>query len=165
MSNVILIVLRRLRTPLIILVIVYAIAAVGMTLIPGIDDQGNPWKMSLFHAFYFVSFMGTTIGFGEIPYEFTDAQRFWVLLCIYTSVIAWLYGIGTMLGLIQDPAFQQAVTHQTFQRSIKRIKAYLNWAYKPSSSTITKNALAALNWKTSLSLPLHLMQTLPNQTT
>ena len=62
--------------------------------------------MNFFHAFYFVSFMGSTIGFGEIPYAFTDAQRAWVLITIYTSVVAWLYTIGTLLSLIQDQAHQ-----------------------------------------------------------
>ena len=120
MSSIIFMALRRLRRPLIVLTLVYAIATLGMTLIPGIDDQGNVWHMSFFHAFYFVSFMGSTIGFGEIPYEFTDSQRLWVLCCIYISVIAWLYAIGSMLSLIQDPAFKHAITYQTFSRTVKQ---------------------------------------------
>jgi len=120
-SDIFFLVLRRLRTPLILLISTYAIATLGMTLIPGIDPDGNPWSMSFFHAFYFVSFMGTTIGFGEIPYEFTDTQRAWVLVCIYTSVVAWLYGIGTMLRLVQDETFRNAVAQRAFKLSIKRI--------------------------------------------
>ena len=120
MSNIIFMALRRLRRPLIVLILVYSFATLGMTLIPGVDDQGNVWHMSFFHAFYFVSFMGSTIGFGEIPYEFTDSQRLWVLCCIYVSVIAWLYAIGNMLSLIQDPVFRHAVTYQTFSRTIKQ---------------------------------------------
>ena len=77
--------LRRLRGPLIILISVYGIAVLGLTLIPGVNPEGNPESMSIFHAFYFVSFMGSTIGFGEIPHPFTDAQRMWVLVCIYFS--------------------------------------------------------------------------------
>ena len=121
MSDIFFLVLRRLRTPLILLIVVYAIATFGMTLIPGLDPDGQPWKMSFFHAFYFVSFMGTTIGFGEIPYPFTDAQRVWVLICIYTSVIAWLYAIGNMLRLLQDETFQNALARGSFERSIRRI--------------------------------------------
>ena len=75
--------------------------------------------MGFFHAFYFVSFMGTTIGFGEIPYEFTDLQRAWVLVCIYTSVISWLYGIGSVLRLVQDETFLHAVVKRRFQNSIQ----------------------------------------------
>ena len=121
MSDIFFLVLRRLRTPLILLVAVYAIATFGMTVIPGEDPNGQVWKMSFFHAFYFVSFMGTTIGFGEIPYAFTDAQRGWVLVCIYTSVIAWLYAIGNMLRLLQDETFQNALSRGVFERSIRRI--------------------------------------------
>lgn len=121
MSDIFFLVLRRLRAPLILLILMYAVATLGMTLIPGVDPSGEPWRMSFFHAFYFVSFMGTTIGFGEIPYAFTDAQRAWVLVCIYTSVVAWLYAIGNMLKLLQDETFQSAVAHRNFERGIKRI--------------------------------------------
>ncbi len=121
MPTVFFLVLRRLRNPLIILVFVYAVAVLGLTLIPGVDDQGRPWRMDFFHAFYFVSFMGSTIGFGEIPYAFTDEQRFWVLVCIYISVFAWLYAIGTALAMIQDPSFRYAVTHNSFSRDVRRI--------------------------------------------
>lgn len=123
MSNIIFMALRRLRRPLILLIMVYAIATLGMTMIPGVDDQGNVWHMSFFHAFYFVSFMGSTIGFGEIPYPFTDTQRLWVLCCIYISVVAWLYAIGNMLSLVQDPAFRHAVTYQAFTRTVKRFNS------------------------------------------
>ena len=121
MSDIFFLVLRRMRAPLILLVSVYAIATLGMTLIPGVDPAGEAWRMSFFHAFYFVSFMGTTIGFGEIPYQFTDAQRAWVLVCIYTSVVAWLYGIGNMLRLVQDDTFRNAVAERAFRNSINRI--------------------------------------------
>ena len=97
MSDIFFLVLRRLRVPLILIILVYSVATLGMALIPGTTLDGDVWHMSFFHAFYFVSFMGTTIGFGEIPYPFNDAQRAWVLVCIYTSVITWLYGIGTCL--------------------------------------------------------------------
>ncbi|MFT5573445.1 MAG: voltage-gated potassium channel [Cryomorphaceae bacterium] len=121
MSDIFFLVLRRLRLPLIVLIFVYAAATLGMTLIPGVDDQGNVYRMSFFHAFYFVSFTGTTIGFGEIPYAFTDSQRAWVIVCLYTSVVAWLYGIGNMLRLLQDETFLKAVAHRAFQGSIARI--------------------------------------------
>jgi hypothetical protein len=120
-SDIFFLVLRRLRTPLILLISVYAVATLGMTLIPGVDPNGEPWRMGFFHAFYFVSFMGTTIGFGELPYPFTDLQRAWVLVCIYTSVVAWLYGIGTVLRLTQDETFISAVAQRAFKLSIKRI--------------------------------------------
>ncbi len=69
MHNLLYLLLRRMRVPLIVVILAYAISMIGLVLIPGVDDQGNPWQMSFFHAFYFVSFMGSTIGFGEIPYR------------------------------------------------------------------------------------------------
>ena len=121
MSNIIFLILRRLRAPLIGVVVVYSIAVLGLTIIPGMDNEGNPWRMDFFHAFYFVSFMGSTIGFGEIPYPFTDAQRLWVLFSIYISVIAWLYAIGSLISLFQDTAFRHAVTHSSFTRNVRRL--------------------------------------------
>ncbi|MDH3282267.1 MAG: NAD-binding protein [Gammaproteobacteria bacterium] len=121
MHNLVFIFLRRLRGPLIVLILVYAISVLGLVMIPGIDDQGQPWNMDFFHAFYFVSFMGSTIGFGEVPYPFTDAQRFWVLFCIYITVFAWLYAIASTLTLLQDPALQHAVTHNSFARNVRNM--------------------------------------------
>lgn len=118
---VIFLALRRLRGPLITLISVYAVATLGLTLIPGVDGDGNPTRMGFFHAFYFVSFTGSTIGFGEIPHAFTDAQRLWVLVCIYFSVVAWLYAIGRGIALSQDPAFRQAMTRGAFEHTVKRI--------------------------------------------
>jgi len=149
MSDIFFLVLRRLRTPLILLISVYAIATFGMTLIPGIDPDGQPWRMSFFHAFYFVSFMGTTIGFGEIPYPFTDAQRAWVLVCIYTSVISWLYAIGTMLRLLQNETFQNALARGVFHRSIKRIDQtfYIICGYGETGALINRG-LSELGFQT-----------------
>ena len=110
------------RTPLIMLICAYAVSVLGFVLIPGLDDQGQPWKMDFFHAFYFVSFMGSTIGFGEIPYPFTGAQRLWTLFTIYATVIAWLYSIGTLLTLLQTPLFQAEVTRNAFVRKVKKIR-------------------------------------------
>lgn len=140
MSDIFFLVLRRLRAPLILLISVYAIATLGMTLIPGVDPNGEPWSMSFFHAFYFVSFMGTTIGFGEIPYAFTDAQRAWVLVCIYTSVVAWLYGIGNVLRLLQDDTFINAVSQRNFRHSIQRTDTpfYITCGYGETGQFITR---------------------------
>src|SRR6056300_524915 len=102
MNTLIYIMLRRLRMPLLVLIFVYAVSTLGLVLIPGQDDQGQPWRMDFFHAFYFVSFMGSTIGFGEVPYPFTPGQRMWTLVCIYSTVIAWLYAIGSSLAILQD---------------------------------------------------------------
>jgi voltage-gated potassium channel len=107
MNNIIFIFFRRMRLPLLLLVTVFSITALGLTLIPGQDADGNVWYMSYFHAFYFVGYMSTIIGFGEIPYPFTDAQRLWVMFSIYSTVIVWLYAIGTLINLVQDKTFQE----------------------------------------------------------
>ena len=121
MNMAILLILRRLRPPLIVLISAYAIAVAGFTLMPGVDDQGEPWRMSFFEAFYVVSYTGSTIGFGEVPYEFTGAQRLWTVVSIYLTVIAWLYSVGTIISLIQDSTFRAALTRNHLNRSIRRM--------------------------------------------
>ncbi|AHE98738.1 potassium channel family protein [Thioalkalivibrio paradoxus] len=122
MDKVLSLFLRRMRAPLLALTAAYSISVTGLVLIPGIDDQGEPWRMDFFHAFYFVSYMATTIGFGEIPHAFSEAQRMWTTVTVYLSVIAWLYAIGKILTLVQDPTFKLAVSQQTFDRSIRRLR-------------------------------------------
>lgn len=121
MNNVFYVLLRRLRFPLITMILVYASSILGFVLIPGMDDQGNPYRMDFFHAVYFVSFMGSTIGFGEIPYAFTDGQRMWTLVTIYATVIAWLYGIGTILALLQEPVFGRMLRRRAFVAKVRHI--------------------------------------------
>lgn len=122
MPNIFYLLLRRLRSPLIVLIVVYSVSVLGFVLIPGIDDEGNAWRMDFFHAFYFVSFMGSTIGFGEIPYAFTEPQRLWATICIYGTVVSWLYGIGSTLTMLQDPAFRKLLTDNKFRRQVARIR-------------------------------------------
>ncbi len=122
MNQVIFLILRRMRAPLVVLIVAYAISILGMVLIPGTDAEGKPWHMDFFHAFYFVSYMATTIGFGELPYEFNAAQRMWTVVAVYFTVIAWLYAIGKILSLIQDPAFKQAVVENAFARGVSYMR-------------------------------------------
>ena len=79
--------------------------------------------MDFFHAFYFVSFMGSTIGFGEIPYPFTDAQRMWTMVIIYATVVAWLYTIGSILALFQDQGFRHVLQFARFSKSVRRLQS------------------------------------------
>jgi Trk K+ transport system NAD-binding subunit len=113
--------LRRLRLPLIFLISVYAIGIVGLLLIPAVDPEGRPWRMSVFHAFYFISYTASTIGFGEIPYPFSDEQRLWSIVIIYLSVFGWAYTLGSVFSLAQDRAFRQAVTVSRFGRRVRRL--------------------------------------------
>ena len=140
MNNVIYLFLRRLRVPLITLIVIYSVSVLGFVLIPGVDDQGNEYRMDFFHAFYFVSFMGSTIGFGEIPYTFTPAQRLWTLLCIYATVISWLYGIGTTLALLQEPIFGRMLRRRSFISSVKQLNEpfYLICGFGVTGSVVVK---------------------------
>lgn len=120
-SNVVFLIMRKMRPPLLVLISVYTLALVGMTLMPGRDAQGQIWYMDFFHAFYFVSYMGTTIGFGEIPYAFSGAQRMWATFSLYLTVVAWIYAIGSLLTLVQNEALQRAIVERRFARTVKRI--------------------------------------------
>ncbi|WP_269531371.1 TrkA family potassium uptake protein [Chitinimonas sp. BJYL2] len=121
MPNIFFLVLRRMRAPLITLILIYAISVIGLVLIPGIDSNGQPYRMDFFHAFYFVSYTATTIGFGEVPFPFTYGQRLWVVVCIYLSVIGWAYGLGTLFSILQDKRFQQAVQLARFSAKVRHM--------------------------------------------
>ncbi|UXY13962.1 NAD-binding protein [Chitiniphilus purpureus] len=121
MPNVFFLVLRRMRAPLIALILIYSLSVLGLVLIPGVDAQGRPYRMDFFHAFYFVSYTATTIGFGEVPYPFTYPQRMWVVVCIYLSVIGWAYTIGSTFAILQDKSFQQAVQLARFAGRVRRM--------------------------------------------
>jgi len=114
MGDVLFLVLRRLRAPLITLIVVYAISVAGLALIPAVDAEGHPGRMSIFHAFYVMSYTATTIGFGEIPQPFTDAQRLWVTFTIYLSVICWAYALGSVFALVNDATFRAALARGMF---------------------------------------------------
>jgi Trk K+ transport system NAD-binding subunit len=105
-------VLRRMRAPLIVLILIFAISVLGLSLMPGEDAQGRPERMGLFESFYFMSYTATTIGFGELPNEFTSAQRMWVTFTIFLAVIGWAYAIGSLLALMQDQGFRQALARR-----------------------------------------------------
>lgn len=140
LDRVTFIVLRFMRTPIIVLVSVYAIAIIGMVLMPGRDAEGNPVHMGFFHAFYFLTYTATTTGFGEIPYAFTDAQRMWAILCLYISVIAWFYAIASIIRLVQNPHFVQAVAQRRFSRAVRRVTGpfYIVCGFGDRGSLLTR---------------------------
>ena len=122
LDRVSMIVLRYMRGPIFVLIFVYAVGITGMALIPGVDADGNPVYMNLFHAFYFFTYTATTTGFGEIPSQFSDAQRLWAIVCIYMGVIAWLYAIGSIFRLVQNPHFVLALNEHRFARTIRGLR-------------------------------------------
>ncbi len=123
LNNSFFLILRRMRAPIIALIVIYALAVIGLTLVPGIDAEGHAAPpLSFFHAFYFVSYTATTIGFGEIPNAFSDAQRLWVTVCIYLTVVGWSYSVVTLIALLQDKGFQNTLTLNRFARRVRRLK-------------------------------------------
>lgn len=123
MNSAFFLVLRRMRAPIILLIVIYGIAVIGLTLVPGVDAEGKPAApLSFFHAFYFISYTATTIGFGEIPNAFSDAQRLWVTICIYLTVVGWSYSVVTLIALLQDKGFQNTLTTNRFARRVRRLK-------------------------------------------
>jgi Trk K+ transport system NAD-binding subunit len=141
MDNIVFLIFRRMRAPLLVLILTYSVAIFGMVLIPGRDADGNVWHMDFFHAFYFVSFMASTIGFGEIPYAFTAAQRLWVSFSIFFTVVVWLYSIGTLLALLKDETFQRALTERRFTRKISRLREpfYLVCGYGQTGEALVRS--------------------------
>ncbi|MEZ5659124.1 MAG: NAD-binding protein [Burkholderiaceae bacterium] len=121
MSDVFLLMLRRLRAPMLVLIVVYGVAVGGLAMMPGQLPDGTPARLSIFHAFYIMSYTATTIGFGEVPHPFTDAQRLWVIVSIYLSVIAWAYAVGSVFALINDATFRSAVARSVFTWRVRGI--------------------------------------------
>jgi voltage-gated potassium channel len=140
MPNIFFLILRRLRAPIITLISIYAVSIFGLVIIPGQDDFGQVYRMDFFHAFYFVSYTATTIGFGEIPFPFTNAQRMWVVLCIYLSVIGWTYTLGSIFALTRDKALINAMKYSRFKSKVERLSEpfYLVCGYGQSGQLLCK---------------------------
>jgi len=120
-NHILWIIIRRMRMPLLVIIITFAISILGLVLIPGQDNNGNVYYMNFLDALYFVTYMASTIGFGEIPYEFTYAQRAWVLFSIYLTVIGWFYAIGALVALLQDKNLIRELKLAKFNKKIKNL--------------------------------------------
>ena len=114
--------MRRMRTPIIVLILVYFFSIIAMISVPGMDADGKPFYMSFLDAAYFMAILQTTIGFGEIPYSFTAAQRMLVFWLLLPNVVAWLYSVGTLLGLILDKQFQATFHANRFSKQVRWLK-------------------------------------------
>lgn len=140
MNSIFFMILRRMRAPLISIIVSFAIAVIGLTLMPGLDAAGKPWHMSVFEAFYVISYTATTIGFGELPYLFTNEQRLWMTFSIYLTVIPWFYAIGTIITLFQDASLRHAITSARFASSVAKLHEpfYLVCGYGETGSLLVK---------------------------
>lgn len=120
-SSVLFLALRRLRAPLIYLIVSFAVGIVGLVLIPGVGPDGQPWQMSVLQALYFMAYTASTTGFGEIPRPFTDTQRLWATVMIFSSVFGWAFLVARLIGLAQDRAFRGALIATRFARRVRAL--------------------------------------------
>lgn len=140
------IILRSMRRPLLFLIAVFAITVFGMVLMPGLPDiQGRPGHMSFFHAVYFLSYTATTTGFGEIPGEFSNAQRLWAIFSLFISVIAWLYALGSIISLLQNQHFKRAVEKRRFSLNVDGIQEpfFILCGFGDTGSLLTRGLVEA----------------------
>ena len=119
-TDAVFLILRRVRTPLVVLVSVFAVMTFGLSFMPGTEE--NPDRLSVFDSFYVISYTGLTIGYGEVPHAFSYPQRIWVTLTIYASVVAWSYSIGALLSLAQEQTFRRALALNRFTRKVRAIQ-------------------------------------------
>jgi len=121
-DNALWIILQKLRTPLLVIIVTYSIAILGMVLIPGVDDNGHVYHLTFFDAFYFVSYMASTIGFGESPFAFTYQQKLWVSFCIYLTVVGWFYGVGALVSAVTDRTLKFELMRSRFRKNVREIQ-------------------------------------------
>jgi voltage-gated potassium channel len=143
MDNIVWLTMRRMRTPLILMILVYSLSVFGMVLIPGQDETGRMVQVSYLDAAYFIAIMATTIGFGEMPVAFTEAQRLYTFIILFPNVVAWLYSIGTILSLFLDPQFRDVLHRSRFKRRIRWLGSpyYIVCGFGNTGSMIVKGLL------------------------
>jgi Trk K+ transport system NAD-binding subunit len=122
MNDIVWLTMRRIRTPLILMILVYSLSVFGMVQIPGQDEAGNPIQVTYLEAAYFIAILATTIAFGEIPTAFTPAQRLYAFIILFPNVIAWLYSIGTIISLFVDQQFRAVMARSRFSRRLRRMR-------------------------------------------
>lgn len=134
--------LQRMRTPFLIIIITYTISIIGLLIIDGVDTDGNLYKLTIFDAFYFISYTATTIGFGETPFAFTYPQRIWVSISIFFTVTGWFYSIGNLVALLRDNLFLQEFKKATFIRNVSSLRErfIIILGYNAITSEIIKKA-------------------------
>lgn len=120
-TDVIFLLMRRMRAPFIVVITTFSFCTAGLMLMPGVDAQGNPYRLTVFDAFYQMTITLTTVGYSEVPHAFSYPQRMWLSMSIYLVVISWAYAIGVFFSLIHDTGFQDAIAAQRFRRQVRRM--------------------------------------------
>jgi len=121
-NNAFWLILQKLRIPLLVIIVTYSIAILGMVLIPGLDDNGQVYHLTFFDAFYFVSYMASTIGFGESPFAFTYEQKLWVSFCIYLTVVGWFYAIGALVSVLSNQTLKHELMRSKFKKKVQALR-------------------------------------------
>lgn len=135
-------ILQRMRTPFLVIIVTYTVSIIGLLIIDGMDNDGNVYKLTIFDAFYFISYTATTIGFGETPFAFTYPQRIWVSMSVFFTVTGWFYSLGSLIALLQDKLFIQEFQKAKFIRSVNVLKErfIIILGYNAITSEIIKQA-------------------------
>lgn len=135
-------ILQRMRTPFLVIIITYTVSIIGLLIIDGMDNNGNVYKLTIFDAFYFISYTATTIGFGETPFAFTYPQRIWVSMSVFFTVTGWFYSLGSLITILQDKLFIQEFQKAKFIRNISTLKErfIIILGYNSITSEIIKKA-------------------------
>ena len=130
------------RTPFLVIIVTYTVSIIGLLIIDGMDNDGNVYKLTIFDAFYFISYTATTIGFGETPFAFTYPQRIWVSMSVFFTVTGWFYSLGSLIALLQDKLFIQEFQKAKFIRSVNVLKErfIIILGYNAITSEIIKQA-------------------------
>ncbi|MDO8453765.1 MAG: NAD-binding protein [Sulfurimonas sp.] len=121
-NNSLWLILQKLRVPFLVLIIAYTIAILGLVMLDGTTSDGKPYNMTIFDAFYFITYTATTIGFGETPYTFTYSQRIWVSMIIYLTVIGWFYSVGSIISLLQDKVLIREIAKAKFKKQVRNLR-------------------------------------------
>ncbi|MEZ7933485.1 MAG: NAD-binding protein [Sulfurospirillum sp.] len=135
-------ILQKMRTPFLVIIFTYTISIIGLLIIDGVDSEGKTYHLTIFDAFYFISYTATTIGFGETPFTFTYPQRIWVSMSIFFTVTGWFYSIGTLIALLQNKLFLEEFERAKFARKVAYLKEkyIIILGYNTITSEIIKKA-------------------------
>ena len=112
-SATIFLIMRRMRAPLIMLIVIFARQRARADPHPGQDAARPAVADGLLRRVLLHELHRDDDRLRRAPDAFTAPQRLWVTARIYLTVIGWAYAIGSMLTLLQDRAFRQALALHT----------------------------------------------------
>jgi len=136
-------VISTLTPPLIFIILTFAIAVLVLSLLPGVDNAGNIYYLSFFESFYFTLITATTIGFGELPYDFTIAQRWWTIHVIIFTVMSWFFVLTRIVSIFRDEIIITSLERQKLIRKITKNKKEIIIIHGINS--LTKMILSKIN--------------------